>query len=266
MKVSSFSEITKTKPEKRLVKTKKKTGGRNSYGRITARGIGGGHKQKIRNVDFKRNKHGMAAEVIAIEYDPCRSARLALLHYGDGEKRYMIAVDGIEVGSKVMSGPEAPVENGNFLPLGKIPSGSEIHNLEMSPGRGGQMVRSAGTSATLMALADGYAQVKLPSGEIRKLNEKCFATMGSVGNADHEKIVIGKAGRTRNKGKRPITRAVAKNPVDHPMGGGEGRTSGGGHPMSPWGVLAKGFKTRPKYKPSNRWILVRRDGRPMKQK
>ena len=241
MKVSSFSEITKTKPEKRLVKTKKKTGGRNSYGRITARGIGGGHKQKIRNVDFKRNKHGMAAEVIAIEYDPCRSARLALLHYGDGEKRYMIAV-------------------------GKIPSGSEIHNLEMSPGRGGQMVRSAGTSATLMALADGYAQVKLPSGEIRKLNEKCFATMGSVGNADHEKIVIGKAGRTRNKGKRPITRAVAKNPVDHPMGGGEGRTSGGGHPRSPWGVLAKGFKTRPKYNPSNRWILVRRDGRPMKQK
>ena len=266
MKVSSFSEITKTKPEKRLVKTKKKTGGRNSYGRITARGIGGGHKQKIRNVDFKRNKHGMAAEVIAIEYDPCRSARLALLKYEDGEKRYMIAVDGLEVGTKVMSGPEAPIENGNFLPLAKIPSGTEIHNMELSPGRGGQLVRSAGTSATLMAFADGYAQVKLPSGEIRKFNGKCYATMGSVGNADHEKIVIGKAGRTRNKGKRPITRAVAKNPVDHPMGGGEGKTSGGGHPVSPWGVLAKGFKTRPKYKPSNRWILVRRDGRPMKQK
>ena len=266
MKVSSFSEITKTKPEKRLVKTKKKTGGRNSYGRITARGIGGGHKQKIRNVDFKRNKHGMSAKVIAIEYDPCRSARLALLQYEDGEKRYMIAVDGLEVGTSVMSGPEAPVENGNFLPVAKIPTGSEIHNLEMSPGRGGQMVRSAGTSAALMALADGYAQVKLPSGEIRKINEKCFATMGTVGNADHEKVVVGKAGRTRNKGKRPITRAVAKNPVDHPMGGGEGRTSGGGHPMSPWGVLAKGFKTRPKYKPSNRWIVVRRDGRPMKQK
>jgi len=266
MTVSSFSEITKTKPEKRLVKTKRKTGGRNSNGRITARGIGGGHKQKIRNVDFKRKKHGMTAEVIAIEYDPCRSARLALLKYEDGEKRYMIAIEGQEVGQKVTSGPEAPAEKGNFLPLAKIPPGSEIHNLEMTPGRGGQLVRSAGTAATLMALIDGYAQVKLPSGEIRKLNEKCSATMGTVGNSEHEKIVLGKAGRRRHKGKRPITRAVAKNPVDHPMGGGEGRTSGGGHPMSPWGVLAKGFKTRPKYKPSNRWILVRRDGRPMKQR
>ena len=215
----------------------------------TARGIGGGHKQKIRNVDFKRNKHGMAAEVVAIEYDPCRSARLALLKYEDGEKRYMIAVEGQEVGQKVMSGPQAPAEDGNFLPMANIPPGSEIHNLEMTPGRGGQLVRSAGTAATLMALADGYAQVKLPSGEIRKLNEKCSATMGTVGNAEHEKIVLGKAGRRRHKGKRPITRAVAKNGRS-PNGGGEGRTSGGGHPMSPWGVLAKGFKTRPKYKPS----------------
>ncbi|MFL2911366.1 MAG: 50S ribosomal protein L2 [Limisphaerales bacterium] len=266
MTVSSFSEITKTKPEKRLVKTKKRSGGRNSNGRVTARGIGGGHKQKVRNVDFKRNKHGIAAEVIAIEYDPCRSARLALLKYEDGEKRYMIAVEGQVVGNKVMSGPKAPVENGNFLPLANIPPGSEIHNLEMTPGRGGQLVRSAGVAASLMAVAEGYAQVKLPSGEIRRINEKCYATIGTVGNADHEKIIVGKAGRTRHKGKRPITRAVAKNPVDHPMGGGEGRTSGGGHPMSPWGVLAKGFKTRPKDKPSNKWILVRRDGRPMKKR
>ncbi len=264
--VASFDDITKTKPEKSLVFTRKKTGGRNHYGRVTSRGIGQGHKQKIRNVDFKRNKHGIEATVTAIEYDPRRTARLALLQYKDGEKRYIIAPVGLQVGTKLMSGHAAPPELGNNLPLKTIPVGLAIHNIEMIPGKGGQMVRTAGASATVMSRDEGYAQVRLPSGEIRKVHEDCHATIGQVGNTEHENVVLGKAGRSRHRGIRPLSRAVAKNPVDHPMGGGAGKTSGGGHPVTPWGVITKGYKTRNKRKLSSRFILVRRDGRPMKQR
>jgi large subunit ribosomal protein L2 len=263
--IASFDDITKTRPEKKLVQIRKKTGGRNCYGRITSRGIGGGHKQKIRLVDFKRNKHGVEAKVIAIEYDPRRSARLALLEYKDGDKRYIIAPTGLTVGTKIVSGPTAPPDLGNSLPLKNVPVGLPIHHLEMMPGRGAQMVRTAGGAATLMSRDEGYAQVRLPSGEIRKINETCYATIGQVGNAEHENVVLGKAGRSRHRGIRPLSRAVAKNPVDHPMGGGAGKTSGGGHPVTPWGVITKGYKTRIKRKYSNRFIMVRRDGRPMKQ-
>ncbi len=255
---SSFEEITKSKPEKSLVKTRKKTGGRNNRGRVTSRGRGGGHKQKIRQIDFKRKKHGVKASVIAIEYDPIRTARLALLQYADGQKAYMIAPNGLKVGSMVVSGPGSPADVGNCLPLKEIPTAMQIHNIELTLGKGAQLVRSAGGAATLMSRDDGYAQVKLPSGEIRKINENCYATIGQVGNTDHANIVLGKAGRTRYLGRRPITRAVAKNPVDHPMGGGEGKTSGGGHPVTPWGVITKGYKTRSKTKPSNRFIVQRR--------
>ncbi len=267
--VADFSDITKTKPEKRLVSTRKKTGGRNSYGRVTARGIGGGHKQKLRHVDFKREKHGMEASVIAIEYDPRRSARLALLKYADGETRYIVAPKGIGVGSKLMSGPDASPDPGNSLPLKAIPLGLEVHNIEMIPGRGAQMVRSAGGAATLMSRDQGYAQVRLPSGEIRRVNETCYATIGAVGNAEHENVMLGKAGRSRHLGRRPITRGVARNPVDHPNGGGAGKSkSGGGWQQltSPWGLLAKGYKTRHKKKGSNKFIVVRRDGRPVKNR
>ncbi|MGC8887666.1 MAG: 50S ribosomal protein L2 [Verrucomicrobiia bacterium] len=269
MTVASFEEITKTEPEKKLVEPRKKTGGRNCYGRVTARGIGGGNKQKIRLVDFKRNKHGIEAVVEAIEYDPCRSARLALLKYKDGEKRYIIAPEGIKVGTKVMSGPEAPPEIGNALPLKNIPIGLQIHNIELKPGRGGQIVRSAGAVATLMSRDGGYAQVKLPSGEIRKINENCYATIGQVGNLEHENVILGKAGRSRHLGIHPVNRGVSMNPVDHPNGGGAGKSkSGGGWQQltSPWGLLAKGYKTRNRRKYSNRFIVVRRDGRPMKRK
>ncbi len=264
--VASYADITKTKPEKSLVFTRKKTGGRNSYGRITSRGIGRGNKQKIRNVDFKRNKHGVEATVAAIEYDPRRTARLALLQYKDGEKRYIIAPVGLQVGAKVMSGATAPPETGNNIPLRLVPVGLPIHNLEIFPGQGGKMVRTAGGAATLMSRDEGYAQIRLPSGEIRRINENCHATIGQVGNTEHENVVLGKAGRSRHRGIRPLSRAVAKNPVDHPMGGGAGKTSGGGHPVTPWGVITKGKKTRNKRKLSNRFILVRRDGRPMKHK
>lgn len=264
--IASFDEITKTKPEKSLVFTRKKTGGRNCYGRVTSRGRGQGHKQKIRNVDFKRNKFGVEAKVLAIEYDPIRTARLALLEYHDGEKRYIIAPNGLAVGSKLMSGSVAPPETGNALPLKNIPIGLPIHNIEITPGKGGQMVRTAGGSAVLMSRDEGSALVRLPSGEIRRFNENCFATIGQVGNAEHENVVLGKAGRSRHRGIRPLSRGVAKNPVDHPMGGGAGKTSGGGHPVTPWGVITKGFKTRQKRKQSNRFIVVRRDGRPMKLK
>jgi len=264
--VASYADITKTKPEKSLVFTRKKTGGRNHYGRVTSRGIGRGNKQKIRNVDFKRNKHGIEATVTAIEYDPRRTARLALLQYKDGEKTYILAPAGLQVGAKLMSGPTAAPELGNNLPLRAVPVGLAIHNIEMIAGRGAQMVRSAGGAATLMSRDEGYAQVRLPSGEIRKINENCHATIGQVGNAEHENVVLGKAGRSRHRGIRPLSRAVAKNPVDHPMGGGAGKTSGGGHPVTPWGVITKGYKTRNKRKLSNRFILVRRDGRPMKHK
>jgi large subunit ribosomal protein L2 len=266
---ADYSEITKDRPEKSLVQIRKRTGGRNAYGRVTARGIGGGHKQKIRLVDFKRAKHGVEATVAAIEYDPRRSARLALLQYKDGEKAYILAPAGLQVGAKVLSGPAAPADLGNALPLSAVPVGVPIHNIEMTPGHGAQMVRSAGGSATLMSRVEGYAQIRLPSGEIRKVNEACYATIGAVGNPEHENVVLGKAGRSRHLGIRPINRGVTRNPVDHPNGGGAGKSkSGGGWQQltSPWGLLAKGYRTRHKKKYSNRFILVRRDGRPMKNK
>jgi large subunit ribosomal protein L2 len=266
---ADFSDITKTKPEKSLVETRKRTGGRNVYGRMTARGIGGGHKQKMRLVDFKRSKHGVEATVKAIEYDPRRTARLALLEYKDGEKTYIVAPSGLQVGTKVISGPAAPAELGNSLPLRTVPVGLPIHNIEIIPGRGAQMVRTAGGSATLMSRDEGYAQIRLPSGEIRRVNENCYATIGQVSNAEHENVVLGKAGRSRHLGIRPINRGVSRNPVDHPNGGGAGKSkSGGGWQQltSPWGLLAKGYRTRNKKKHSNRFILVRRDGRPMKNK
>jgi large subunit ribosomal protein L2 len=267
--IADYGDITKTRPEKALVEIRKKTGGRNVYGRVTARGIGGGHKQKLRLVDFKREKHGVEATVSAIEYDPGRSARLALLEYQDGEKRYIVAPNGIQVGAKIVSGPTAPPELGNCLPLRTVPVGLPIHNLEILPGRGAQMVRSAGGAATLMSRAEGYAQIRLPSGEIRRINEECYATIGQVGHTEHINVILGKAGRSRHRGKRPISRGVARNPVDHPNGGGAGKSkSGGGWQQltSPWGLLAKGYRTRNRRKASNRFILVRRDGRPMKNK
>src|SRR6478672_10029619 len=266
---ADFSDITKTKPEKSLVEIRKKTGGRNMYGRATARGIGGGHKQKIRLVDFKRHKHGVEATVSAIEYDPRRTARLALLEYKDGEKTYIIAPVGLQVGAKLMSGPNAPAEIGNSLPLRTVPVGIAIHNIELIPGHGAQMVRTAGGAATLMSRDEGYAQVRLPSGEIRRINENCYATIGQVGNTEHENVVLGKAGRSRHRGIRPINRGVSRNPVDHPNGGGQGKSkSGGGWQQltSPWGLIAKGGKTRNKRKLSNRFIVVQRNGLIMKNK
>lgn len=266
---SDYSDITKSNPEKGLVQIRKRTGGRNAYGRVTARGIGGGHKQKLRLVDFKRNKHGMEATVKAIEYDPGRTARLALLEYKDGSKTYIVAPSGLQVGARLLSGPTAPPEVGNCLPLHSVPVGLPIHNIELIPGRGAQMVRTAGAAATLMSRDEGYAQIRLPSGEIRRVNENCYATIGQVGNTEHENVVLGKAGRSRHLGIRPINRGVSRNPVDHPNGGGAGKSkSGGGWQQltSPWGLLAKGYRTRHKKKHSNRFILVRRDGRPMKNR
>ena len=258
--VSSFQEITKSKPEKSLVVIRKKSGGRNAHGRVTARGIGGGHKQKIRLVDFRRNKMGMDATVVGIEYDPCRSARIALVQYADGEKRYILAPNGLQVGQKIRNGADAAPETGNCLPLKNIPVGLAIHGIELTPGRGAQIVRAAGGAATLMSRDGGFAQVRLPSGEIRRINEVCFATIGQVGNLEHENILLGKAGRSRWIGVRPITRGMARNPVDHPNGGGQGKSKGGGgwqQVTSPWGILAKGFKTRKKSKPSDRFIVMR---------
>jgi len=266
---ADFSDITKSRPEKSLVFTRKKTGGRNAHGRITARAIGGGHKQKVRSVDFRRNKLGVVAEVLAIEYDPIRSARLALVQYADGDKKYILCPDGLKVGAKVMNGSQAAPEVGNSLPLAAVPVGATVHNVELVPGRGGQMVRSAGSGATLMSRDGGYAQLRLPSGEIRKVHEDCMATMGAVGNAQHENVVLGKAGRSIHRGRRPMSRGMVRNPVDHPNGGGQGKSKGGGgwqQVKSPWGVLAKGFKTRKKLKNSDRFIVVRRDGRPPKLK
>ena len=264
--IADYSDITKSTPEKNLVYTRKKTGGRNSYGRVTARGIGQGHKQKVRTVDFKRNKIDMPAKVVAIEYDPIRTARLALLEYKDGDKRYIVAPNGLKVGATVVASANAEPDLGNCLPLKNIPVGIEIHNIEMTLGKGGQLVRSAGGAATLMSRDEGWAQVRLPSGEIRKFNENCTAVVGQVSNPENENVMLGKAGRARHRGIRPLSRGVAKNPVDHPMGGGAGKTSGGGHPVTPWGVITKGFKTRKRFKDSNRFIVVRRDGRPPKVK
>jgi large subunit ribosomal protein L2 len=257
----AFEEITKWSPEKSLVEVKKRSGGRNNNGRMTARHIGGGHKQKYRKVDFKRRKRGVSAEVIGIEYDPNRSARIALIKYTDGELSYILAPDGLLVGSKVTAGDNVAPDLGNALPLRAIPLGSNIHNIELTPGRGGQVARSAGQQAILNNLEAGYALVKMPSGEIRRIHENAYATIGQVGNVDHMNVSSGKAGRTRWKGRRSHVRGMAMNPVDHPMGGGQGKSKGGGgrhHPVSPWGQLAKGFKTRTKHKPSDRFIMERR--------
>jgi len=254
---SGFEEITKTAPERSLLKIQKKSGGRNTNGRVTARHRGGGHKRYYRMIDFKRDKEGVPAKVAAIEYDPNRSARIALLHYADGEKRYIIAPLKLSVGDTVMAGPDADIQPGNSLPLANIPLGTHIHNIELRIGKGGQIVRSAGTFAQLMAKEDRYALVKLPSGEVRMVLLKCKATVGQLGNVTHENVHLGKAGRTRWKGRRPKVRGVAMNPVDHPMGGGEGRSSGGRHPCSPWGVPTKGYRTR-KNKRTNRYIVKRR--------
>src|SRR3954452_20484515 len=254
----AFTEITKSKPAKSLLEPKKKSGGRNNRGRLTSRHIGGGHKHHYRKVDFKRRKHGVAAEVQGIEYDPNRSARIALIKYSDGELSYILAPDGLRAGASVMSGPEAPPEVGNSLPLSAIPLGSSIHNIEIAPGRGGQIARSAGQQATLNNREAGYALVKLPSGEIRRIHDTCSATIGQVGNIDHMNVVSAKAGRSRWKGIRPTVRGMVMNPIDHPNGGGQGKSKGGGgrqHLTSPWGQLAKGFKTRSKRKASDRFIM-----------
>ena len=254
---SSFEEITRKRPERSLVKALKKTGGRNSLGRITSRHRGGGHKRSYRMIDFKRNKDGIPARVASIEYDPNRSANIALLHYQDGEKRYVLAPSGIKVGDRMISGPGAEIRTGNCIPLREIPLGTQIHNIELNIGHGGQMARSAGSYAQLMAKEGKYAQVKLPSGEVRMVPLDCKATIGQVGNLDHENISLGKAGRSRWKGKRPRVRGVAMNPVDHPHGGGEGKSSGGRHPVTPWGVPTKGYKTRVK-KASDKLIVKKR--------
>jgi len=254
---SSFEEVTKTMPEKSLLKGIKKTGGRNVNGRITCRHRGGGSKRHYRIIDFKRDKIGIPAKVAAIEYDPNRSARIALLHYVDGEKRYILAPLNLSVGDSILSGPQADIKPGNTLPLGNIPLGTHIHNIELRIGKGGQIVRSAGTFAQLMAKEDRYALVKLPSGEVRMVLLGCNATIGQLGNVIHENISAGKAGRTRWQGRRPKVRGVAMNPVDHPMGGGEGRSSGGRHPCSPWGMPTKGYRTR-KNKRSDRYIVKKR--------
>jgi large subunit ribosomal protein L2 len=259
MTLLTFDEITKWTPEKRLLLPKKRSGGRNAQGRITTRHIGGGHKRRIRVVDFRRDKPGIPARVAAIEYDPNRSARLALLAYRDGDKRYILAPIGIQVGHTVMSGPTADILPGNCLPLRHIPAGTTIHNVELQPGRGGQLCRSAGAGAQLIAKEGQMAHVKLPSGEIRLLQMECSATIGQVGNLDHENVTVGKAGRSRWRGIRPTVRGVAMNPVDHPMGGGEGRGKGN-HPMTPWGKPTKGAKTR-RRKPSDRYIVSRRKTR-----
>lgn len=254
---ATFEEITQTTPEKRLLRPLKKSGGRNSNGRITSRHRGGGHKRHYRIVDFKRDKIGIPAKVAAIEYDPNRSARIALLHYVDGEKRYILAPLHLTVNDMVMSGPEADIKPGNALPLRNIPLGTHIHNIELKIGKGGQIVRSAGTFAQLMAKEDRYALIKLPSSEVRMVLLDCRATIGQLGNVVHENISIGKAGRARWAGRRPKVRGVAMNPVDHPMGGGEGRSSGGRHPCTPWGMPTKGYMTR-KNKTSDRYIVKRR--------
>ncbi len=240
----TFDEITKTRPEKSLTEPLKKTGGRDNRGRITVRFIGGGHKQRYRTVDFKRDKPGIPAKVAAVEYDPNRSARLALLHYADGEKRYILWPEGLAVGATVVSGEQADILPGNALPLKAIPVGTMVHNIELRHGKGGQMVRTAGGQAQLVAKEGDYAQIKMPSGEIRRVAVDCMATIGQLGNIDHKNVSFGKAGRKRWLGRRPHNRGVSMNPVDHPHGGGEGKTSGGRHPVTPWGKPTKGAKTR----------------------
>jgi large subunit ribosomal protein L2 len=242
--VSDFAELTTDRPHRKLLEPKPEKGGRNHYGRVTSRFRGGGHKQRYRVIDFKRDKIGVQAKVAHIEYDPNRTARIALLHYADGDKRYILAPDGLKQGDIVSSSRNADIQPGNSLPVGEIPAGTMIHNVEIKRGKGGQLVRSAGVAAQLMAKDGDYAQIKLPSGEVRKIHVTCRATVGQVSNIEHQNVSIGKAGRSRWLGIRPHNRGVTMNPVDHPMGGGEGRTSGGRHPCSPWGQLSKGLKTR----------------------
>jgi large subunit ribosomal protein L2 len=259
MSVAGFEEITKRRPEKSLIEPLRKSGGRNNTGRITSRHRGGGHKRFYRAIDFKRNKFGLDAKVIAIEYDPNRSARLALLQYPDGERRYIIAPDGIKVGEALRSGPDAEIKAGNALPLAGIPAGTFVHSVEIRPGKGAQIARSAGVSVQLMAKEGKFAQLRLPSGEIRNVPAECLATIGTVGNADHENISVGKAGRSRWLGIRPQSRGVVMNPVDHPHGGGEGKSpQGNPHPVSPWGWHTKGKKTRWRKNPSSKFIVKRR--------
>jgi large subunit ribosomal protein L2 len=249
------AEVTKAEPEKGLVEGLKKSGGRNTHGRITSRHRGGGAKRKYRKIDFKRQKDGVPAKVAAIEYDPNRSAHIALLHYADGDKRYILAPQRLRVGATVMSGPTAEPALGNTLPLARIPTGTIVHNVELTPGRGGQMARSAGAAIQLMAKEGRYATLRLPSGEMRMVLADCRATVGSIGNVEHQNVDIGKAGRNRHKGKRPQTRGTAMNPVDHPHGGGEGSTTPGRHPVTPWGVPTLGYRTRKKNKQSDRYIV-----------
>jgi large subunit ribosomal protein L2 len=262
---SGFEEITRgNKPVNPLSAGRRKSGGGTTHGRITSRHIGGGHKQRYRIIDFKRNKLGMPAVVESIEYDPNRTANIALLKYKDGEQRYIVAPVGLLVGATVSAGPDSEPSVGNALPLDRIPLGAAIHNIEIIPGRGAQIGRTAGSSATVMSVDGDYAQVRLPSGEIRRIFAKCYAVIGQVGNIEHENISLGKAGRSRWLGRRPHVRGMVMNPVDHPMGGGQGKSKGGGgrqHPVSPWGQPAKGFKTRPKYKPSNKFIVQRRQNK-----
>jgi large subunit ribosomal protein L2 len=256
---ADFSEITRDKPVKSLTKRLYKTGGRDNYGHVSARWIGGGHKRRYRFVDFRRDKDGIAARVASIEYDPNRSARIALLNYIDGERRYILAPDGLKVGDTLMSGPDAEIRTGNCLPLRRIPLGTSLHNVEVYPGRHSRVARAAGAFCQLMAREGDYAQLRLPSGEVRKFHVNCRAVIGQVGNIEHENISLGKAGRSRWLGRLPSVRGVAMNPVDHPMGGGEGKSSGGRHPCSPWGKIAKGMKTR-KRKLSDT-LIVRRRGK-----
>ena len=257
MSVSSFEEITESRPCRKLVAKQKRKSGRNNQGRITTRHIGGGHKRRYRVIDFRRNKFDIPGKVVTIEYDPNRSARISLINYVDGEKRYIITPDKISIGDQVISGENVDIKIGNALPLKSIPVGTDVHNVELKPGKGGQIARSAGTSVTLTAKENGYAQLKLRSGEIRLVNLNCLATIGQVGNSEHSLVKLGKAGKSRWKGIRPTVRGVAMNPVDHPHGGGEGRTSGGRHPVSPWGKPTKGAKTR-KNKNTDKFIVKKR--------
>ena len=256
--ISSFEEITKSTPEKSLPAPLKKSGGRNNHGRVTSRHRGGGHKRRYRIIDFKRT-NAEEAKVIAIEYDPNRTARIALIQYADGKKAYVVATDGLKVGEVIQSSNEADIKAGNTMDIHSIPVGTFIHSIEMKPGKGAQIARSAGTSGQIVAKDVKYCQVKMPSGEVRMIKSECKATIGVVSNTDHENISIGKAGRSRWMGKRPHVRGVAMNPVDHPMGGGEGKTSGGGHPVSPWGLPAKGYKTRKKKNLSDKYIVKKRN-------
>ncbi len=260
MSVADFSGLSKKKPERQLMSSLKKSGGRNNNGRITSFHRGGGHKRRYRKIDFRRDKMEIPARVASIEYDPNRSARIALLHYADGEKRYILAPVGLAIGDELMAGTRAEIRPGNSLPLSAIPLGTVIHNIELKPGKGGQLVRSAGEGARLMAREGKYANIKLPSSETRLVLLSCCATVGRVGNTDHENVSVGKAGRSRWKGQRPNVRGVAMNPVDHPHGGGEGRSSGGRHPVTPWGVPTKGHRTR-KNPRTNRLIVKRRGQR-----